>query len=59
MWNTIARVKIRQLTFFVQDLLGLRFHTSFNDMPEIAGTLGSEKPTWAKFLEFEFFFSLK
>ena len=52
-------MKIRQLTFFVQDLLGLRFHTSFNDMPEIAGTLGSEKPTWAKFLEFEFFFSLK
>ena len=41
----MARVKIRHVTFFFKDLLGLRFHTSFSDMPEIAGTLGSEKPT--------------
>ena len=51
-WNTIVWMKIRHPKDFAQNLLVAKYQ-NFVD------TLGSQKPMWTTFLEFEFFLSKK
>ena len=50
-WHTIALMKIVHLRHLCQNLYQLQNRKNFADIS------GAQKPTWAKFLEFDFFIS--
>ena len=50
--------KIRHLRHFIQNLLGVKVHTSCK-ISKLVDTSDAQKPMWAKFLAFDFFLSEK